>query len=154
MLDPPQIAQTAAQPAAVIRITIPREQIQQVMGPAFGELAATLAAQGLQPAGPFFSYHFRMDPRTYDFELGVPVARPVTPAGRVKPGELPAARVVRTVYRGGYEGLGAAWGEFLGWIKAQQLETAPDFCERYVAGPESGPDASRWQTELSRPLLR
>ena len=154
MLEPPRIVETTAQPAAVIRLTIPRGQIQQVMGPAFGELATTLAAQGLQPVGPFFSHHFRMDPRTFDFELGVPVARPVVAAGRVKPGELPAAKVVRTVYRGGYEGLGAAWGEFLGWIEAEQLATAPSFRERYLAGPESGPDASQWRTELSRPLAR
>ena len=35
MIDTPQITQTAAQPAAVIHLTIPREEIQQAMGPAF-----------------------------------------------------------------------------------------------------------------------
>lgn len=51
-----------------------------------------------------------MDPDTFDFEVGVPVAAPVAAAGRVKPGELPAATVARTVYHGDYSGLGEAWG--------------------------------------------
>lgn len=34
MLDQPRIVQTRAQPAAVIRLTIPREEIRNVMGPA------------------------------------------------------------------------------------------------------------------------
>ncbi len=152
MLDEPRIVQTTAQPAAVIRFTIPRDQIQAVMGPGFGEVLAVLAAQGLKPVGPFFSHHFRMDPHTFDFELGVPVGKPVTVAGRVKPGQLRAARVARTVYRGPYEGLGAAWGEFGQWIAEEGLEPAPDLWECYVAGPESGPDPTQWATELNRPL--
>ena len=83
MLDKPEIVQTAARPAAVIRFTIPREEIQNVMGPGIGELMATIGAQGIAPAGPIYSHHFKMDPRTFDFELGIVVARPITAAGRV-----------------------------------------------------------------------
>lgn len=154
MLDSPQIVQTTAQPAAVIRFTIPRDQIQQVMGPGIGELMSTLAAQGIAPAGPIYSHHFRMDPGMFDFELGVPVSAPVAPAGRVRPGELPATTVMRTVYHGPYEGLGAAWGEFTAMIEAQGQAPAENLWECYVVGPESGPDASKWRTELNRPLAR
>lgn len=154
MLDKPQIVQSDSQQAAVIRFTIPRAEIHQVMGPAFGELFSTLTAQGITPAGPFFSHHFRMDPQVFDFELGVPVDKPVTPTGRVKLGELPAAKVVRTVYTGPYEGLGDAWGEFDRLIKSEGHAIAANLWERYLAGPESGPDSSKYQTELSRPLAR
>ena len=108
MIDTPQILQTEVQLAAVIRLTIPREEIQKVMGPGFGELMSTIVRQGLMPAGPAFSHHFNMDPAIFDFEIGVPVSQPVTATGRVKPGQLPAAKVARTVYHGGYEGLGPA----------------------------------------------
>ena len=118
MLEPPQITETAAQLTAVIHLTIPREEIRKVMGPGIGELMAALAAQGIAPAGPIFSHHLRMDPGTFDFEIGVPVTAPVVAAGRMK-GQLPATRVARTVYRGGYEGLGAAWGELNAWIAAK-----------------------------------
>src|SRR6266542_2106817 len=140
MLDTPQITEAAAQQTAVIHLTIPRAEIRNVMGPGIGELMAAIAAQGIAPAGPIFSHHLRMDPDTFDFEIGVPVTTPVAAAGRVKPGQLPATKVARTVYRGPYEGLGAAWGEFDAWIAAQGLKPGPDLWECYVAGPESGPD--------------
>jgi effector-binding domain-containing protein len=152
MIDPPQIAQTAAQPAAVIRLTVPRAEIQHVMGPAYEELMAAVAAQGIAPAGPWFSHHLRMDPSTFDFEVGVPVAAPVAAAGRVTAGQLPAATVARTVFHGGYEGLGPAWGEFDAWIAAEGHTPAPNLWECYVAGSESSPDPATWRTELNRPL--
>lgn len=117
-LDTPRIVDTQGQPAAVIRLTIPRSEIRSVMGPAIGEVIAAVTAQGIGPTGPVFSHHFRLDPRVFDFEVGVLVSGVVAAAGRVKPGELPAATVARTIYRGTYEGLAAAWGEFEAWIAA------------------------------------
>ncbi|MCI4567104.1 GyrI-like domain-containing protein [Lysobacter sp. CFH 32150] len=152
MLDTPQITQTSAQSAAIIRLTIPREEMPHVMGPAIGELMATIAAQGIAPAGPLFSHHLTMPSDTFDFEVGVPIAAPVNPVGRVQPGQLPAVKVARTVYHGGYEGLGSAWGEFMGWIAENGHTPAPNLWECYVAGPESSPDPANWRTELNRPL--
>ena len=153
MLDPAHIAQTQAQPAAVIRLTVPREEIRQVMGPAMAEVMAVLAAQGIAPAGPIFSHHLRMDPEVFDFEVGAPVETAIAPQGRVQPGQLPAARVARTNYRGPYEDLGAAWEEFVDWIEAQGHTPAPNLWERYLSGPESSPDPATWCTELNRPLV-
>jgi len=153
MIDTPEITQTSAVATAIIHLTIPREQIREVMGPAIGELMGTLAAQGVKPAGPVYSHHLRMDPATFDFEVGVPVSSPVAPTGRVRPGQLPAARVARTVYHGGYEGLGGAWGEFDAWLKTHGHRTAPNLWECYVVGPESGPDQAGWRTQLNRPLI-
>ena len=152
MIDTPHITQTAVQQAAIIRLTIPREEIRNVMGPGLSEVMATIAAQGVAPAGPWFTHHLRMDPDTFDFEIGVPVTAPVTAAGRVQPGQLLATRVARTVFHGEYEGLGAAWGEFDAWIAAEGHTPGADLWECYVAGPESNPDPATWRTELNRPL--
>jgi len=153
MLDTPQIVQTSAQATAVIHLTIPREDIQIVMGPGIGEIMSTLAAQRIAPAGPWFTYHFKMDPGIFDFEISVPVTSPVTAAGRVQPGELLARKVARTIYTGPYEGLGDAWGEFMDWIEAQGHTAAPDLWECYLTGPESGSDSTKYRTELNRPLI-
>jgi effector-binding domain-containing protein len=152
MLDEPQIVETQTQPTAVIRLTIPRAEIQKVMGPAIGEVMAAATAQGVGPAGPVYSHHFKMDPAMFDFEVGVPVSGPIKPTGRVEASHLPAATVARTIYRGPYEGLGAAWGEFCQWISAQGHKTADNLWERYLAGPESSPEPTKWETELNRPL--
>ena len=153
MIDAPEIIQTTAQATAIIPLRIPKDQIQHVMGPGIGELMGTLAAQGIAPAGPWFTHHRSMSPDFWDFEISVPVATPVTAAGRVQPGQWPAMRVARTVYRGGFEGLGVAWGEFDDWIVAQGHRPADDLWECYVAGPESSPDPAQWRTQLNRPLL-
>ena len=152
MIDTPAITTTRDHATAVIHLTIPRAEIQQAMGPAHQELFSTLAAQGVAPTGPWFSHHYRMDPATFDFEVGVPVSGPVTPAGRVASSRLPGTRVARTVYRGGYEGLGAAWGELDAWIRREGLKSSGELWEVYAAGPESGSDPSAWRTELNRPL--
>src|SRR5262249_1568019 len=117
MIDTPQITESSAQQTATIRLTVPRSEIQNVMGPAIGEVMAAVSAQGIGPAGPVYSHHFKMSPDEFDFEVGVPVTGSVKATGRVQASQLPAARVVRTIYRGPYESLSAGWGEFDQWIK-------------------------------------
>lgn len=154
MLDTPEIVEATAAPAAVIHLIIPRDRIQQEMGPAINEVFATIGAQGIAPAGPLFDHHFAMDESTFDFEVGVPVASRVAATGRVVSGELPGGtRVARAVYRGGYEGLGGAWGEFDAWLNANGHHAGRDLWEVFVKGPETGPDESAWETELYRPLV-
>jgi effector-binding domain-containing protein len=152
ILDGPQVLRTAAMPIATLHVTVPRSEIQKVMGPGLAELKAAVAAQGVAVTGPWFTHHLKMDPAVFDFEIGVPVAKPISPAGRVRPGTWPAARIARTVHRGGYEKLGDAWGAFNQWAEAQGLRPAEDLWERYVTGPESGPDPGAYRTELIRPL--
>jgi effector-binding domain-containing protein len=154
VLDKPQIVKTAAQAIAVIRLTVPREEIQKVMGRAHGELMAGIAAQGIATTGPWFTHHLRMPAEVFDFEIGVPVAKPVSVAGRVKPSQWPATAVARTVYHGPYEGLASAWGEFMAWIAAEGHTPGPELWECYLAGPESGADPAKWRTQLDRPLIR
>jgi effector-binding domain-containing protein len=153
MLDTPQITTSAPQLMAFIHLTIPRDQIQDVMGPGLMEVHQAISAQEIGPAGPWFTHHLKMDPAIFDFEICVPVNKPIKSAGRVQPGEFPARRVARTVYHGPYEGLGSAWGEFEAWITANGHKPAADLWEVYLAGPEVGPDASKWRTELNRPLV-
>jgi effector-binding domain-containing protein len=153
MIDTPQVIRSPARSAAVIHITVPRDDIRSAMGTGHRELMAALAAQGIAPAGPWFTHHLRAPAETFDFEIGVPVASVVAPAGRVKAGELPAATVARTVYHGPYEGLAQGWGELMAWIAAAGYTPASHLWEVYVAGPETGADASGYRTELNRPLV-
>jgi len=161
MIEEPEITTTEAVPAAVIHVTVSRGRIQEVMGPAIQEVIAAAVDQGIGPRGPVFAHHLRLSAEEFDFEVGVPVDGTVAPAGRVKPGELPAATVARTVYHGPYEGLHEAWKEFGDLMKrdfgdrkeAAALQPARTLWERYVVGPESSPDPADWRTELNQPLV-
>jgi len=153
MIETPGIVTTTPQHTAMIHVIVPRDEIQNVMGPTIGKVFQTIAAQGIAPAGPWFTHHLRRPSDTFDFEASVPVTTPIKPAGRVQPGQWPAMKVARTVYHGGYEGLGKAWGEFMDWIEKEGLKTADDLWECYLVGPESGPDSASYRTQLSRQLI-
>lgn len=153
LIETPQVLQVAPTPYACVALTVSRDKIQHVMGPGLREVHTVLAAQGIAPAGPWFTHHLRMDPAVFDFEICVPVAQAVRASGRVRPGELPAATVARTLYHGPYEQLGDAWGEFMAWLAAAGHTPAADLWERYLAGPESSADPRDWRTELNRPLM-
>ncbi len=153
MIDTPHIVKTSAQTVAIIHVTVPRNEIQKVMGPGIGELRAALQAQGVVPTGPWFTHHLKMDPETFDFEIGVPVPKPVTAVGRVTNGQLPAATVARTIYHGAYDGLATAWPQLDEWIEGQGRKAASSLWETYLVDPSTTPDPKAWRTELTRPLV-
>ena len=150
--EAPRIVETSPQLAAAIHLTIPRSEIRMVMGPALRELYGVAAAQGLEVTGPWFTHHLEMKPDVFDFEVCVPVSAPIRPEGRAVSRQFAARRVVRTVYRGPYEGLSSAWTGLMQWMDAQGHAPAPDLFECYAAGPETSAPPAAWRTELSRPL--
>lgn len=152
MTSAPEVLDLPPQKVARIAITCPSSEVMKVMGPGIQELHATLGRQGVTPTGPWLTHHLKMPGQEFDFEICLPVDAEVTPEGRVTNGVLPGGRTARTIYTGGYEGLGNAWGEFIGWIKAQDLTPADTLWEVYAKGPETGPDPSQYQTQLNRPL--
>jgi effector-binding domain-containing protein len=154
LIETPHIVQTAAVHTACIHLVVPSTEIQNVMGPGIREVMTTVAAQGLTPTGPWFTHHLKITPAQWDFEICVPVAKPVSAAGRVQPGIWPAMKVVRTHYRGPFENLGEAWGQFDTWTESNGLTTSEELWEVYVAGPETGPDSSKWTTQLNRQLTK
>src|SRR6185503_5941656 len=108
MIETPRIVQTSELRVAQVHVTVAREKIREVMGPGIQEVYGALAAQGIPPSGPWLTHHLKTPDATFDLEICVPVAEDVRPVGRVRPGQLPAMKVARTVYQGPYEGLGEA----------------------------------------------
>ena len=152
MLDKPYVTLTEEQLTAVVHLRVSRDEIKDVMDVAIQEVLSALAAEGVKPTGPCFSFHFKRPTDTFDFEVGFPVGSAVVPRGRVKMSTLPAGMVACKVYRGPYEGLGAAWGQLFAWMESERLSGKGSLWESYVSGPESTPDPQNWRTELNCPL--
>ncbi len=152
MISTPEITALPAVQTAFIPLRIPREKMPEVMGPAVGELLAALQAQGLQPAGPLFCHHHRLEAGVFDFALSFPVSGQLQAQGRVQAGLLPATTAARTVYSGAYEGLPQAWAEFMRWLEAGGHKLGEDFLEVYLQGPAQSSNPADWRTELRRPL--
>ena len=153
MIDTPEVIQTTAKLTAFIPLKVPVTDIKNVMGPTIGELYSTIAAQDIAPAGPWFTHHLHRPTDIFDFKVSVPVATPIEARGRVKPGELPAMKVARTIHHGRYEGLAEAWGEFHKWVEAQGLKPSTDLWESYIVGPETSANPADWRTELNQPVI-
>lgn len=137
---------------AVIPMVAPFEDLKAVVGPAIGEVAMALQQSSLMPCGALFVLVRSKRDGVFDFEVGFPVPQEVVPSGRVVSSELPAVRVARLLYQGGYEGLADAWAELDQWVESEGLAASEMGWEFYVRGPESSPDPSEWWTELSRVL--
>jgi effector-binding domain-containing protein len=152
MIDTPETVTVPIQKTAAIRLNVPSNEIRKHMGEGLSELRKALADQGITPTGPWFTHHFKVPDSMFDFEICLPVDTDVAPQGRVQPGEIRAARVVRTTYNGNYDKLGAGWGQFLQWIQAQNLNMAGDFWEVYAVNPEDSSDPAAWRTQLNVPL--
>jgi effector-binding domain-containing protein len=158
MIETPEITHSQDQNYACLHLTVPREEIRMVMGPGIREVYTAIAAQGIPPAGPWFTHHLKRPDATFDFEICVPVNAPIAAAGGVKAGIWPSMRVARTVYhgdydKGEYEGLAGAWPKFMEWIAEQRFTTTEDLWERYLVGPETSGNPGDWRTELNRQLL-
>ncbi len=152
MIGTPEITETRPRAAAVIHMTVPRDEIRTAMPVAIRELLATLSSQGTAPAGPLFDHHLKTSQQAFDFEVGFPIASPMRPTGRVKTGGLPGGRIARAVMSGEYEGPAAAWVELREWMKREGHMSRGDFCQIFTAGPESSSDPANWRTELCLPL--
>jgi effector-binding domain-containing protein len=158
MIETPEITHSQPQSAAVVHFQCPRERIQAEVGPAVKEILAALTRQGLSPSGPMFMHHLTMSKSQFDVEVGFPISTLLQDSGRVKTSQLPAARIARTIYRGPYEGLFAAWDTFGkqlvrdGLVEADALSPIKTLWERYLIGPETTSDPSQWRTELNLPL--
>lgn len=152
VLDPPCVLSFDRRDAAIIGFVVPRPDMPVVMGPAIAELQEALRSQGITRSGPMFAHHLRMDNGVFDVEVGFLVDRPIKAAGRVRPGALPAAAVVRATYRGDYGGLYKAWSELRRWIDEHGHARTADLWETYLCGPDKSVNPADWQTELNQPL--
>lgn len=152
MIDQCKLSEQPEVLTAAIPIRVLRTEIQTVMGPAFGELFAVLAAQGIAPAGPTLTFHTKLDPDWFEFEAAVAVASPVAPSGRVVPSRLPAGPIASCIHRGPYQELHEAWQAFEGWLAAQPVTRLPYIWEVYRVGPGQTPDPAAWETDLVHPL--
>jgi effector-binding domain-containing protein len=120
-----------------------------------GDVFGYVCAQGVAPAGPpMMIYHDTEFRETdLDVEVAIPVASRLPDGERVKGRELPAVPTMACViHEGGYESIGATYGQAMAWIQANGYQMAGPCREVYLRGPESGEDASRYLTEIQLPV--
>lgn len=150
----PTVLSVPEVPTAVVRATNhPMSEMTSLFDGTFSALFPSLAAAGIAPVGPAFSLHHRIPTDTSDLEIGVPIDRPLAApieAGgvRIEPGVLPGGDVAAVSYLGGYDGLGEAWGAFMGAVAESGRPPAFPFWEVYVTEPTPDLDPATLRTDL------
>lgn len=155
----PVIDERPERHTAGIRLKAPIRDFKRVIPQTLGEVFAWAGENGVHPAGPpYMRFHVIDMAGLMDMELGIPVAEPIQPNGKVQPGTFPAGRYASLIYTGrdrGYSGNKA----LIDWANKQGLkwdrwdDPAGDaFACRYesfLTSPEEEPDHKKWQTEVA-----
>lgn len=133
----------------------------------FPNLFGWLGERGIEPAGPPLIRYLEVDHEggPLRIELGVPTAGPIEPDDLVRTSELPAGSYAVMIHSGPYRhetvpDLPAATARFARWAEECGISfagaptergTAPAAsAERYLVGPPTEPDWTRWRTEILR----
>lgn len=150
-----------AVPTAVVRAAnVPMATIGEFFDAAFGKAFPALFATGMTPVAAAFALYTRTTEgpeAEVDLELGFPLVAPLAdqpgrPADddelRVVRSELPAGEVAVTSYIGPYDGLGEAWAQLMGEVRAMGRAPATPFWEMYVTEPSPDMDPTTLRTDL------
>jgi effector-binding domain-containing protein len=158
----PEIVELDEQQVAVIAGQVAMAELPEFFDSSFGELAATLAAQGVGIVGPAFARYHGPPDDVADLEVGFPTDRAVSPTGSVTPSVLPAGRAARAVHEGSYDRLGESWERLGSWLAQQGQRPAESMWpesmwpksmwEVYVTEPSPDMDPADLRTELWWPL--
>lgn len=140
--------------AAVQMQDFPLAEMPRLMDGTFPEIFAALDGVGAVVCGPALSLHSRIPSDTADLAVGVPITAPLSPelelnsGFRVTATPCPAAPVAATSYLGAYDGLGEAWGSFMGAVAAAGHTPGTTFFEAYVSNPAETTSSSTLRTDL------
>lgn len=148
-LEQPEIHDVPEVPSAVVRGTVPAEELPDFYDGAFGPIAEVLQRQGVAPAGAAFGFYFRIPAETVELEVGFPTTGQIADDGDVLGSHLPAGTVARAVHAGGYETLGESWGALVAWVEAQGRVPEGRMWEVYLTEPSPEADPADMRTELN-----
>ena len=146
----------AATPAAIITDIVDTTNVVAWFRGAMGEVAATLSAQGITPAGPvggIFDAELLNDGegRVTIFLPSDPLPQPV---GRVSTAIIPAAELAMTVHLGSTTEVDRTYGALAAYVTKHALAVDGPIREYYLVGPSETPDESLWQTEVGWPIFQ
>lgn len=128
-----------AQPTLFIRTRSNVEELSELMGKCYGEIAQYLGKAGVQPAGPPFAGYYNMDMQDLDVAIGFPVPEDVAGAGEIKAGEIPAGEFATCVHIGPYNTIESAYQALSKWMEEQGLAMGGPAFEFYLNDPQTTP---------------
>jgi DNA-binding transcriptional MerR regulator len=145
-----------ATPAVAIQAEIDLSDLSLWYHGALGELSATIAVQGLQPAGPSGGL-FSND--LFQYERGeatvfVPIAGATQTAGRIVPLVVPAAELAVAIHTGSHTSMNQTYGALGAYVARHALAVAGPVREYYLVDERMSSDPGQWRTEIGWPIFQ
>ncbi|WP_068400334.1 GyrI-like domain-containing protein [Kribbia dieselivorans] len=134
---------------AVVRKTVPMNQLGDFYSSTFQAVVAAAEAQGIALTGAPFGKYEGMPTDTADITAGFPTASPLADAGDVHADTLPGGRVIRALHRGHYDTLADTYNAIWQWCQAEGHHPSDVMWENYVNDPQDPNDA---EVEIIWPL--
>ncbi len=156
----PAVVERPAQPYVAISARVTMPTMSTILPPLMPQVFDWLGERGIAPAGaPFWKYNVIDMEHSLEVQVGVPVMAPVTGAGPVLAGLIPAGRYATLRYTGHPDGLVGATASLLKWAGNEGLawdmtstgdgEVWTARLEIYETSPADEPDMSKWTTQLA-----
>lgn len=140
-----------AQKTLSIRTRAAVQDLSQVFGQGYGQIAQYLGELGEQPMGPPFAAYYNMDMENLDLELGFPVARDLPGRGEITPGQIPGGQMATCLYTGPYDDIEGAYTALTHYVEENGYQTTGVAYEFYLNDPTETPPAEL-QTQINFPL--
>jgi len=142
-----EVKEQPTQKTLSIRTRAAVQDLPQVFGAGYGQIAQYLGQLGEPPIGPPFAAYYNMDMADLDVELGFPVARTLPGRAEIKAGEILGGQVATCLYTGPYSDIASAYEALSQWMKDQGYEASGVVYEFYLNDPAQTPPAEL-QTQI------
>jgi len=135
---------------AVIYASIPFGEMAETLGEIFGEVQHYLHAIGVGPVSnqAFARFVVHQKEERVDVEAGFATSHPVTPAGDIRPAELPGGEAAVCLHVGPFNEIDKAYAALTEWLGAHGRKAAGVPWELYLSLPGEFPQ----RTEIFVPL--
>ena len=146
----------AATPAAAISEVVDLRDDASWFQGALGELRATLAAQGAEPAGPaggLYADELFTEQRGRA-TMFVPCAAPFRPTGRVVALTIAPVELATTVHAGAQDDIDRAYGALATYVTQHALAVDGPLREEYLVDRHDTADPARWRTRIGWPIFQ
>lgn len=165
LLSGPNVEYRVEQPYAAIPVQAALDEWGKTTA-LVPELFQWLENKSLTPAGaPFYRYWcLEDDKKEFDMEVGVPLERMVSGDERVIASSIPEGSYVRAIHKGHPDRLVDSVLEVEKWAEKEGLSFDKRFegdteiwngrFEQYLTDPETEPDLTKWEIEISFLILR
>jgi effector-binding domain-containing protein len=141
-----ELKEQHVQPVLSIRAQTSMQQLPQVIGQAYDEIARYLVEINENPTGAPYVAYYNLDMENLDVEMGFPVSQTFVGNGKIQPGTLPAGKVATCLYTGPYSEMAPAYEELAQWVKENGYEATGVSYEFYLNDPaETSPQALKTQ---------